>query len=198
MRIFQRLLVLSLLSFSLYSCTAEYIDPVTLEETPELAESGLGGHHHIQYPSNPCGIVETSNLVDDAGNDLGDVEIINDIENLYIISHLDHGWLFTDMKVYAGKKEVVPVDRHGDLEIEEFGYQLFVGRWANEMSTRIPMNRIGSCSDLVVWAKIAEVDWFGNTIGTKIVWLDGSTLANGKYYNYCKHTCAATASTSTI
>lgn len=175
------LLVILLTTLTLSSCEKEIILP----EAPETqAIFGLNG------PSNPCGMVETANIVNANGSIVGYAEIINDDKDVYVQVQLNHGWIITHAYAFAGKMNQLPMTNAGNPNFEAYPIKPYFGRGANAISIRIPLQSLPSCYELSTFMKIAEVDLFGNIINDDVCMLEGTPIGTGMTYNYCTHVCS--------
>jgi hypothetical protein len=186
MKSISKLLTLALLTVFAVSCSEDSVNP-RQSDTPAVEEAG--GHLQLERPGSPCGAYQTIDLVNETGDVMGNVELVNDNSFLYLIPHMQHGWVITDMKLHTGKHQNAPVHSNGRLNTEAFAFQHLVGRYVNETSVRIPVGPLSACSDLFLFVKSAEVDWFGNIINSDNLWLDGTAFSNGMYFTFCKSAC---------
>lgn len=177
------LFVILITSLTLASCEKEIILPV--EEAPETqAIFGLNG------PSNPCGMVETADIITTSGSIVGYAEIINDDKDVYIQIQLNHGWVITKAFAFAGKMNQLPMTNAGNPNFEAFPIKPYFGRGANAISIRIPLGNLPACYELSAFLQIAELDLFGNIINDDACMLDGTSVGNGTVRNYCTHVCS--------
>lgn len=195
MKVISKVITLCLLAVFAVSCSTDTVNP-KLTETPSLEESG--GHLVLDRPSSPCGAYQTIDLVNEMGMVMGNVEIVNDNSFLYLITHLQHGWVITDMKLNVGKHQNAPLNNSNRLNTEGFSFQHLVGRYVNENSVRIPVTPLAACTDLILFVKVAEMDWFGNVSNSDELWLSGIPFQNGMYFNYCKTICAPSLVNSSV
>lgn len=195
MKAITTIITLLLLTLGVTSCSNDNVTPRSETNVPKLEESG--GHLVLERPSAPCGAYQTVNLVNETKDIYGNVEIVNDQQFVYFITHLNHGWVITDIKLFTGKHQFAPLKSNNHLDLEKFSYTRLINRWANETSTKIPTGPVANCGDFVMAVKIAQVDWFGSVMSTETLWLDGPTLNDGTYYNYCKSACTPSISVST-
>lgn len=169
--------------FTFSSCEKELILPN--DNQPETqAIFGLNG------PANPCGMIETADVVTANGTIVGYAEILNDTKDLYVQIQLNHGWVITKAYAFAGKMNQMPMTALGNPNFEAFPYKPYFGRGANAISIRIPLSGLPACYEISTLLQIAEMDLFGNIITDDTCMLDGTAIGNGMVKNYCTHVCS--------
>lgn len=177
-----RLFLFSLcLVAGLMGCEKELILPEG--EANGVQMSGPGS----QLPGNPCGNSRTGNLVDGQGHAVGTVEVMNTDGAIYLDVDLGSGYFLEQIKVYFGDVTGLP-QRGGQIVMEDFQFQA-IANGATDYVASYPLNNLPSCNDLVVWAQVSQKNMFGQTLSLLDSYLDGTSVYNGSYFEYCIQSC---------
>jgi hypothetical protein len=145
----------------------------------------VGGHFR---PDQQCGASAFTTL-DYGGISYGTVEILNDAEELYILTDMNNGWFLRDVKIFAGDPQDLPKANGGLIEREEFPIQVNhasrVDRFTYTMSTA----NLNNCFGVTIWAHAVRLNMMGHEIGSVDVWANGTSVLDGFSYQYCSGTC---------
>lgn len=177
---FAAVICLALIAFG---CEKELVLP---ENT--AAELQFGGQGHIQRPETQCGASTFSTLSN--GTDiLGDVEILNNTDKLYLVFDMNLYKFIDELRVFVGDANQIPLGVGGDLATELFPIQPVLAEPANEYSLMIPTSNLATCNQIVVWARVKTLNIWGQTVGTTDTWMSGSVVGNGFATAYCLGSC---------
>jgi hypothetical protein len=166
-------------------CAKESVVPGNDEITP----AADGGNYELPPL---CGGA-TFDLID--GNnttgtpDYGSVFAGNDANNLFVLTTLGNSWYTNHVYVYYGPTNGIPLNIFGNVDLPNFPHQSTYNPWGNADLTIVPLNGISGCNTLVVAADIFNVDFFGNIISQRTVFLTGPPYANNWPGQYCIANC---------
>jgi hypothetical protein len=173
---------LSILALLAFSCQKECIRPESNTPTEMKCVEG------IFRPAQQCGASAFTTLKS-AGADYGSVEILNDAEQVYIITQMNADWFLADVKIFVGDANNIPRGNGGVIQLEEFPLQInHPGRVAEYTYTMNTAN-MGACVGVTVWARAVQMNMLGDEIASVDLWADGSQTLNGYSYQYCKGVC---------
>lgn len=173
-------LIVASFMFVLSGCEKEMLSPE--EGTPEVALSAT------RAPIGHCGTIRTSNLVDAQAHALADVQVMNTDGEIYLLIDMHTGFFLDQVKVYFGKTAGLPT-KGNQIQMEDFQFQANThGKTA--FTIRQSVNGLPTCNDLVMWAQVSQRDMFGNVVGQQSVWLEGTPIYNGQYFEYCYQSCS--------
>lgn len=183
-------LTITLLSLTFFGCQKEIIAPEGNSE-PVIAQS-LEGHVR---PVQQCGSSSFTTFVN-AGTSYGSIEILNDAEQLYILTDMNNGWLLQSTKIFAGTTTDLPKAYGGTIELEEFPFQMLHPRRVDKFTYTLPMASLPACFGVTVWAKATQVNMFGQVTNQVNLWANGSPVLNGFSFQYCKGVCSFTGTSN--
>lgn len=170
---------LLLTTVAVSSCELRSEDPLT----PEVEAFVV-----VDRPAVPCGSSVFKSLVEPNLTPYGSVELVNDAFYDYVIVSCDHDWGVMNFQVFAGELTNIPT-MNSQMQHEAFPYKMMFAQPENQVSYKIPVNSLPNCATIVVRAKIAKMDLFGNILQTKIVWMNGANLLNGFRADFCRTIC---------
>ncbi|MEM1000554.1 MAG: hypothetical protein AAGN35_26105 [Bacteroidota bacterium] len=175
-----------------FGCQKEIIQP-EIAPAPELSTGSLEG---LVRPDAPCGLGQTSDLVDIATANYGALEILNDANDIYFLAEMNHGWLIQSAQVYVGDLLNLPKDNNGGIRPEGFPYQWVNSRLASSYTYTIPKGGVAACTQVVIVIQAVQTDLWGNPINSIQLWGDGNAVLNGYAASYCQGVCGLTQATS--
>ncbi|MEM7040939.1 MAG: hypothetical protein AAF570_28505, partial [Bacteroidota bacterium] len=155
--------------------------------------TSLEGHHR---PDAQCGPSTFTDLINSGQTAYGNLEVLNDGKNVYLLVNMNTGWLLKGLKVFAGDVANLPRGNGGNIEIEEFPYQVLHNRLMQKYTYVFPKGNLPVCSDIAVFAQVAQVDFFGNVQGNMNLWADGTQSSDGYTFNHCAGVCPSMNATN--
>jgi hypothetical protein len=184
---------LTLLSIFAFGCQKEMITP---EAGMPTSMKAIEGHYR---PAQQCG-ASAFTTFNNGATSYGSLEILNDAENLYLLTDMNNGWFLADVKIFAGDPMNLPKGSNGQIQTEEFGLQISHTPRVDRNTYSISTDGMGSCLGVTVWAHVVRLNMMGHQIGSVNVWANGSSVLNGFSYQYCQGVCnnASVTSTSTL
>lgn len=185
MKIAVKLLSLLLITALAFGCEKEVITPDAT--IPTVAESGI---EDLIRPDVQCGTSRITELKNNSGDLFGNIEILNDADNIYILIEMEHGKFLDAIQVYFGDQASIPNDGTNIL-MEDFQFQAVTNRGATRYTVIMPHASLPSCSDIVLWAQSSERNMFGNPISTEVTWMTGINIYDGSFFKYCLGTCGS-------
>lgn len=177
------ILTFVLFLFLSFGCEKEIIEPQF--DTPTAQ---LGGFNQIVRPSNQCAPSGFATMQDGVTS-FGNVEILNNGSDLYLLFSLNNYKFLDEVRVYVGDKSVAPLNADGDLETEEFRLQDIIAGGTNRYTMIHKLDRVPDCVDIIVYAKISTRNMFGQVTSTNDTWMHGTTYLNGYSQQYCVVNC---------
>ena len=174
---------IALLSVLFFGCQKEVVGP---DETPAAQMFSHAGHSR---PGQQCGSSAFTTLGYD-GTIYGNIEILNDVDQLYILADMNYGWMLRDIKIYVGDPMLMPKGNGGTLQVEQFPFQITNPAPVDLFTYTISTNNLGTCFGVTIWARAVQLNMFGQEIDAVDVWADGSSVMNGFSFGYCKGSCA--------
>lgn len=176
-------LTTTLLSLFFFGCEKEVILPQT-NDAPELSLS-TEGHSR---PVSQCGSSAFTTF-NNGATSYGSIEILNNAEQLFILTDMNNGWLLQNVKIFVGNPINLPKGYGGVIELEEFPFQMIHTRMVDKYTYTLPIASLPTCFGVTIWAKAAQVNMFGQVTNQVDLWANGSSVLNGFSFQYCKGTC---------
>jgi hypothetical protein len=180
------ILTITLLTLFTFGCQKEVL---TTDNQDRLVMGSVEGHFR---PAQQCGTSAFTNLVN-GGTSYGSLEILNDGENLYILTDMNDEWLLTNVKIFADNSVNLPKGSNGLIQMEEFPFQMVHANMVDEFTYTLPISGLPSCMGITVWAQASQVDMFGSVINQVNLWADGAAVLDGFSYQYCKGSCGSSS-----
>ncbi|MEM1000702.1 MAG: hypothetical protein AAGN35_26850 [Bacteroidota bacterium] len=193
MQLFKSLIVCALLAVLTYRCEKEIVTP-----EQNLIVPALSGSEDLIRPDFPCGASEFTDLKDDLGNSYGDVEILNDQDNVYLLIEMEQGKFLDVVQVFFGTQTQIPNDGNGSILMENAQFQSVITRGASLYTVAFPLNGLPTCTDIVFRAQVSEKNVFGQNTNTTTAWLTGIPVMNGNYFKYCHGACGTNVLTQDV
>lgn len=176
-------LTTTLLSLFFFGCEKEVIVP----QTNDAPVVNLSTEGHIR-PSVQCGSSAYTTL-NNGATSYGNVEILNNAEQVYILTDMNNGWLLQSVKIFVGNSVNLPKGFGGVIELEEFPFQMIHPRMVDKYTYTLPVASLPTCFGVTIWAKAAQVNMFGQVTNQVDLWANGASVLNGFSFQYCKGTC---------
>lgn len=167
------------LLIGLSGCSKEMVAPDG--QTPAV-------HSTLNPPATPCGDSEFHDLLDASSTIAGEVEIINDDQDLYLLISAESGWHIREYAAFVGASEDIP-NESGVCQPELFPYIGTLNPLDVTHTITVPLASIGSCNAVCLWLEIVELNQFGQVIDTREVILDGTSIYDVTYVDYCNQVC---------
>ncbi len=186
------LLVAVILGVIAVSCSPDSVQPKSegsLEGGAFLADSNIH-----QPPDPKCGYDMFTPMVFNYFGQtitLGQVEIVNGTDYLYVIFYPISGLSVKEAAVWHGKHSVFcpsgntdpackpPMDGMGNTDQTLFQNYEILSIPQNPYSIRIPLVDLWEANSFAVWTLLIAVDQNGNPIFNQTVWAKGKSLMNG-------------------
>jgi hypothetical protein len=187
MKMFKSILALPILATALWSCSSETVAP--RQTTTPTVQNSIEG---IQRPSQACGTSQFVALKDANNVTIGTVEILNTQSELFLLVDMTGNWLLQGAKIFAGNSLDLPRTNNGNIQLEEFPHQFMHGRAQDKSTFRISLANLPNCNAVTFFGQAAKLNMFGQVIATTQAWGDGTTVLNGKMFNFCSAVCPPT------
>ena len=175
------LIVIATLSFA---CEREVITSTT---TPTAALYGASG---IVAPAPQCGSSNTTFITNAANSNLGNIEIANDQNSIYVMISMHPTRFMEELRVFVGDASTLDNDGTGNLIMEGFQFQSTFSAPQSRYTVILPKAGLGACVDVVLYGRVATRNAFGQMTNRTYVWADGLPLFNVETYKYCVGNCA--------
>lgn len=180
---FLPLLALTLVAFS--CSTKEDVSAVKNDTAAPAFTSGNG----INRPATQCGASDITSFVDATGTAFASVEIVNDRDDVYLLITMDGDLVLSDLAVFYGNPADLPLVSAGtSINPEAFPYRITDAENTALYTLSFSAGASG-CKALSAMATVQHMDFMGNVWGAETVWLDGSSLLDGRITNYCLDAC---------
>lgn len=149
----------------------------------------------IHRPALQCGTSQFSDLVSTtSGITAGNVEIVNDRNNVYLLFTMADDLVLSDLSIFYGNIADLPVSSDGSsIQSEAFANTLSDAGNSTLFTYSMPFSEAISCNSLVLKATVQHMDFMGNVWGAETVWLDGATVVDGLAFNHCVDVCPPAA-----
>lgn len=180
-------LALFVLAFAGTGCERENL----LADQSQPTLQGLGGNG-VQRPATQCAPSAFVPLKN-GSTTLGNVEILNFEDDLYLIFTLNTFKFLDEMRIYAGNLANVPVNADGLLELEEFPVRQVVETPTNSYTMVLKLDAVPQCYDIFVWTRISTRNMFGHVTQVQEAWMTGNSIMDGAYASYCAANCVTSA-----
>lgn len=177
-------LILAFIALLAFGCTKEEILP----ETNPVSQGSMEG---VVRPTQQCGTSAFTTLKSGAA-DFGSVEILNDDEQVFIITSMNQDWFLSDVKIYVGDPNAMPRGNGGVIQLEEFPLQYNHPNRVSEYTYTVNTAAMGACVGVTMWAHAVQLDMMGTEIGSIDLWANGTQTLNGYSFQYCKGVCNVT------
>lgn len=158
-------------------------------ELPEIEEFFGSGPDR---PVNICGSSVMKNLENSTNDVLGEIEIVNDRDDLYLIVSLYHDWALEKLDLFVGRRSNIPM-AGSSVNTEAFEHNFNFGRPVNSRNFKLPLatlTQYGGAYDLGIHAVIAQMDLFGSTFNRTEVWMKGDRVGDGYVIAHSTQTCS--------
>lgn len=165
-----------------FGCEKENFENLT--NHPEIAAS-----FGPERPANPCGSPDYFPLINPQLQNRGTLEIVNDLKTLYLVHHLNHGYVLTGGQIFIGKETEIPIDSRGLLDYERFEHQVKLLQPENAYTEKILLDGYGNCFHIIARLEISQLDLFGNPVQDEIIWINGRSVSNGYSVSHCPDIC---------
>ena len=149
-----------------------------------------------------CGSGNRVEIVSVGENRVGELQVSNDGRNLHVNYALDKGYDLSEVNLYLGNKNTIPVKADGQPDVTKFPYSVkFTANGVRLYSFAIPLSGIGSdCNAVAAHALIKVVDDGGQSMRTQDAWAKGDVIYKsdmqrvpaqlmGMQFEYCKQPC---------
>ncbi len=176
-------LLLLLFAITLTSCEKESFQIASTESELNL-QAKIG---HV-LPDMQCGTSSHDSIRGTNGVVLGTVEILNSENNIHILITMNTGFFLESVFANFGESSNIPVNNN-TMVLEDFMFQDYIEEGATEYTVVYPTNALPACNDIVLYANVAERNWFGQTISTQDSWIGTNVFADGFFNKYCLESC---------
>jgi LruC domain-containing protein len=147
----------------------------------------------IEVPTETtCGTPTVLSLVDAQDNELGNLEISNDLENLYLSVSTNNTWFLKSTQVYIGPMSQIPLDDAGLPASANFPYKLTHSPLVENYILTIPLDEVDECSTIALFVEIARLDDNGVLLEEATAWANGEVFQEGSEpmtYEHCLGEC---------
>lgn len=122
---------------------------------------------------------------------VGQVNITNDEEFLYVSYHTTDDWFLGSTKLFVGELSNLPVNGAGNPVLGQFPYQQGHDLSVSDYTYTIPLAGLPSCYILAAYADVYKND--GGIVLSEGAWGFGTEFPEasqwGWYYDYCTQVC---------
>lgn len=123
----------------------------------------------------------------------GEVEIRNDLKNLYITVNTKNSWFFGATHIYVGSKANLPVGGGGNPKVGNFPYKSSHDPLVQSYLLTIPLDKLEPCFVIAVHAEAYKLDDKGKVVQKETAWAEGEQItASGSWamnLDYCLEEC---------
>ena len=177
----RNLFLIALLSFGLYSCSNEEVDPVTTLDS-QLAN---------RIETDCATILDLK-----AGQNFvaGTVTVTNDESNVYVTYQTNSEWELNEVQLYVGLKSGMPLNTNGSPKIGQFPIN-FTNLYQKTFTTTIPivatwwdLPQVNEICPIVVAAHAVVSKTDGIITTTETAWSEGERFTKnnwGMFSDYC-------------
>jgi LruC domain-containing protein len=176
-----------LLSSTLFSCNEEQTEAELDESLEFLSEV-------IEPPTETtCGSATTRNINTEAGINIGEVVLANDIDSLYITINTTDDWYFSEAYLFIGELRSVPVNDDLSLVLADFPIKTTHDPLVRSFQYSISLEDVDACNNIVLNLDAKKLNSGGTILEEASAWIEGSALdgvaTNGFYYELCLSEC---------
>lgn len=179
---FKSAFLLALTSMILFSC----MDEETSDQFPFLKGT-------VEVPTQTiCGDPVVVPIVNNEDQEIGKVEIYNDLENIYLSVFSNGNWFLKSTNLFAGASSELPLGTDGTVDLANFPYKFSHSPLVENHIVEISLDDIEDCSTLSVQVEVVELDESGNALAETTGWLKGDIISDGASamkYEHCLGEC---------
>jgi len=147
----------------------------------------------VEIPTETiCGDPTVVPINTENGNQVGKIEIYNDLENFYISVFANGNWFLQSTNLYVGDEANIPLTSNSQVDISNFPYKYSHSPLIENHLIEIPLDDIEDCSTLALHVDVVELDDNGNVLDESTGWLQGDAIAEGisrSKYQHCLGEC---------
>ncbi len=138
-----------------------------------------------------CGTPLTVDLL--AGQTIvsGNVTVANDEENLYVTYSTQNGWLLSQIHLYVGANEGLPVNKAGNPTIGQFPYKVAFNPYVTTYTYTLPLSSFPDVMTIAAHAVVVKTDASGKVLQSETGWGKGISFAKSwaMKFVYTKQVC---------
>jgi hypothetical protein len=166
--IMRKLFLLALLSFGLYSCSNEEVDPMT----------ALDGQVANRIDTDCATILDLK-----AGQNFvaGTVTVTNNDFNVYVTYQTSNEWELNEVHLYVGPKAGIPINPNGSPKIGQFPINV-TNLYQKTYTVAIPITWTDECFVIAAHAVVTKTD--GTSYQTETAWSEGPRFKNNAWAMY--------------
>lgn len=179
--------VLSILSFSFFSCEQEFTTESMLNSSNSERVIQKTGNSTLDY----CGTPLSVNLI--AGQTIisGDVTIANDETTLYVTYSTINNWLLKELHLYVGESAMLPVNKSGNPSIGLFPFKETFSPYIDTYTFELPLTDFPDIMTIAAHAVVVQTDESGIIVASETGWGAGTGFAKSwaMKFEYTKQEC---------
>ena len=193
---FKKSFLLAATALALFASCNKSGTTVTTPETASTEELGLvmkngGKGSTVCPPVTYCGETTTVRLMAGQHIESGNVFVGNDASNIYITYTTQDGWRMTELHLYAGACEALPINNGGNTAPGKFPNKVsFSGSGVTSYTFTIPLSSLNGCAPDICVAAHAVVNNCGQP---ETAWGEGCRInEKGNWamrFNYSIQSC---------
>ncbi len=150
---------------------------------------------YFDYCFQECCSINTQNYTLFAGQNtnIGNLEVTNDEDNLYVTYSLTGNWYLNETQLYVGYLEDMPTNNGGNPQVGLFPFKTTHSEGVNSYTYTIPLSTmVDDCYIIAAHASVSQVV-NGQEISSETAWSYGNNFPYsnqwGWYSNYCTQSC---------
>jgi len=183
------ILAFAFLGLILSSCNKELETTLVDTDNIEIDDQGqlkCGSNNTVTI----CGNSLTKQLLNSSNTSRGTITVSNDANYLYVKYTGSNSWKFSQVNLYVGNCNNVPLTSSGTANINCYPYRYSNNCPFSSITYKIPLSKVGNCfcvSAYAVGKLYKNGCWTTNTL-----WAQGQAVGNtnfGTKFEYCKQTC---------
>lgn len=150
---------------------------------------------YFDYCYQQCCVINTETYTLFAGQNInvGNLEVTNDEDNLYVTYSLSANWYLNETQLYIGYLEDMPTNNGGNPQIGLFPFKTTHAEGVNTYTYTIPLSTmVDDCYIIAAHSSVSQVV-NGQEISNETAWSYGENFPYsnqwGWYSSYCTQTC---------
>lgn len=165
--------LLLIASFIIFSCEKQSVRPNNNSSTDELYQE----KEDVVGASEVCGPVLSKSLLMENGFKVGDIQVYNDAQYLYVAAKTLPRFQLGTAYLYVGDKKGIPMSTNGQILYRNFNYIHRVSAFdlQNSHYFKIPLNTISAKNVLVMNIQVFSFDALVNS------WAMGGVIDDARY-----------------
>ncbi len=145
----------------------------------------------VDPPTDICKTISV-NLLAGQNLNVGSVTVSNTAEKLFVTYTTTGDWMISEIHLYVGTVEGLPVNKKGNPQVGHFPTQEVFDPMVNTVTYEFPISNLSDCFIIAAHAMVVNVV-DNEVMDTESAWGEGNLIIDkgnwAMYFDYCIGTC---------